>query len=249
VNDGIAPDPPHRPRSDGLSTTLVIAAHPDDPDFGCGGTIATLTAGGERVVYCIVTDGAAGGFDPTMPRPSVREIREREQRAAGAVLGVDEIHFLGRPDGCVVADRSLRVDLARVIRQVRPDRVIAHSPIRTLRAYRREHPDHLAVGEASMGAVYPDARNQFGVPELLDEGLDPHVVSEMWILDGPDPDTVVDITEVIDRKIAAILRHRSQIPDRDGLPDRIKNRAHGVAHDHGLADGCFAEVFQRVETA
>jgi LmbE family N-acetylglucosaminyl deacetylase len=249
VNNGVTPDRPRRPGSVRRSTTLVIAAHPDDPDFGCGGTIAKLSASGERVVYCIVTDGAAGGFDPTRPRSTMREMREREQRAAGLELGVEEIHFLGRPDGFVIADRTLRVELARVIRHVRPDRVIGHSPIRTLRAYRREHPDHLAVGEASMGAVYPDARNRFGVPELLEEGLEPHVVSEMWILDGPDPDTVVDVTEVIDRKIAAIICHRSQLPDPGGLPERIKDRAHRVARDRGLADGRFAELFQRIETA
>ncbi len=161
-------------------TVLCVVAHPDDVDFGIAGTTTTLTAAGHRVVYCLVTSGQAGGSDPSVSRSDMATLREAEQRAAAEVVGVSELHFLGFPDGAVIASLELRKAIARVIRQVRPDRVITQSPIRILDRMYSSHPDHLATGEATLNAIYPDARNQFAFPELLnDEGLEPHAVPEV----------------------------------------------------------------------
>ena len=158
---------------DSPRTFLHVAAHPDDLDFGCAGTTCSLTLEGNRVVYCIVTDGQAGGFDNTISRERMAEIRREEQRAAAKAVGVDELHFLGFPDGAVEVTLELRKAIARVIRQVRPDVVVTQSPQRNLERVYSAHPDHLAVGEATLCAVYPDARNEFTFPDLLvDEGLE-----------------------------------------------------------------------------
>ena len=156
----------------------MVTAHPDDVDFGAAGTVAAFTAAGVEVTYCIVTDGDAGGSDRPMPRVEMAALRQDEQRAAAAVVGVSDVRFLGHPDGMVQATLELRRDISRVIRQVRPERVITQSPERNWDAIFASHPDHLAAGEAAVCAVYPDARNPFAHPELLDEeGLEPWSVA------------------------------------------------------------------------
>ena len=155
-----------------ISRVLAIAAHPDDLDFGAAGTIAVWTAAGIDVVYCIVTDGDAGGFDETFPRAEMAPLRRAEQTAAAKCVGVHDVRFLGYPDGRVEPSIGLRRDLARVIRQVRPDRVVCPSPERNYARIGISHPDHRAVGSAALDAVYPDARNPFAFPELAaGEGL------------------------------------------------------------------------------
>ena len=169
---------PEQPDPAEALTILMIVAHPDDIDFGSGGSVATWTSEGHRVEYCLVTDGDAGGFDEGISRPDMAILRRNEQGAAAAILGVTDLHFLGWPDGRIYVTHELRRDLTRVIRKVRPDRVVTQSPTRNLRSMYGSHPDHTAVGEAAMCAVYPDARNQFAHPELLaEEGLDAHTVS------------------------------------------------------------------------
>ncbi|MEM8924347.1 MAG: PIG-L deacetylase family protein [Actinomycetota bacterium] len=229
---------------------LHVAAHPDDLDFGAAGTTATLTAAGDEVVYCLVTDGQAGGFDNTITREQMATIRREEQTAAAKVVGVTEIHFLGFPDGAVEANLALRKALARVIRQVRPDRVVTQSPERNLDRFYGSHPDHLAVGESCLNAVYPDSRNEFAFPELLaDEGLEPHTVSEVWLVGGPDPDHHVDITDTFDRKIEALLCHVSQIQDPENMPTFLREWAERNGKAAGLAEGRCAESFRRVITS
>lgn len=229
---------------------LNVAAHPDDLDFGCAGTTATLTAAGSEVVYCLVTDGQAGGFDSSISRERMAEIRREEQTAAAKVVGVTELHFLGFPDGAVEANLDLRRAIARVIRQVQPDTVIAQSPQRNLDRIYTSHPDHLAVGESTLNAVYPDARNEFAFPELLtNESLEPHTVSEVWLMGGPDADHYVDISDVIELKIEALLCHVSQMRAPERMPDLIKEWARACAGDGGLVEGRFAEKFRRVNTA
>lgn len=231
-------------------TILNIAAHPDDLDFGCAGTTATLTDAGHRVVYCLVTDGQAGGFDNTISRERMAEIRRDEQTRAAKVLGVTELHFLGFPDGAVVADLELRKSISRVIRQVKPDRVLAQSPVRDLERLYASHPDHLAAGEATLAAVYPDARNEFAhIPLLSDERLQPHAVGETWLIGGPDSNHFVDITDMIDRKIEALLCHESQMQDTDGLPQMIRSWGERVAMQGGVGAGRLAEGFRRMNTA
>src|SRR5450432_1363104 len=169
-----------------IGRVLVIAAHPDDVDFGSAGTIARWTDAGIDVIYCIVTDGDAGGSDPSISRADMATLRRAEQTAAAKQVGVHDLRFLGYKDGQVEASLQLRKDLARVIRQVRPDRVTCPSPERNYARTGASHPDHRAVGSAALDAVYPDARNQFAFPELLaEEELQPWTAREVWITGGP----------------------------------------------------------------
>ena len=165
-----------------IERALVVTAHPDDVDFGAAGTIATWTDAGIEVTYCIVTDGDAGGFDPAVPRSEIPRIRRAEQTAAAAVVGVHDLEFLGYPDGALEVPIDLRRDISRVIRRVRPQRVLTQSPERVWDRLFASHPDHLAAGEATVCAVYPDARNPFAHPTLLADGLEAWTVSELWIM-------------------------------------------------------------------
>lgn len=233
----------------GVAKVLVIVAHPDDVDFGAGGTVARMTAAGVEVVYCLVTDGDAGGTDLDTTPDQRAEVRKREQEAAAELLGVREIHFLGHLDGSVTYSLGLRRDLARIIRLVRPDRVLCQSPERNLDRIYASHPDHLAAGESALAAVYPDARNPFAYPELLDsEGLEPHTVPEVWLMAGLEGNIAVDTTEVIDAKISALRCHASQISDPDRLAGMIKDWGRLTARSAGLGKKRTAEAFRRVET-
>jgi LmbE family N-acetylglucosaminyl deacetylase len=228
---------------------LVIAAHPDDVDFGSAGSIAQWTDAGLRVSYCIVTNGDAGGSDRSVSRAEMVRIRQAEQTAAAKQVGVHELHFLGYPDGQVEPTLSLRRDLARVVRQVCPERVVCPSPERNYARPGVSHPDHRAVGSAALDAVYPDARNPFAFPELLaDESLEPWVVRQVWIAGGPTPDHYVDITATFARKIAALRCHVSQISDPDGLEDRLRGWLSSTAAAAGLPEGSLAEAFQVLQT-
>ena len=169
---------------------LVVTAHPDDVDFAAAGTVATLTGQGVAVSYCIVTDGDAGGFDPAVPRTAIPAIRRAEQCEAARLLGVSDIHWLGFPDGRVEPDLGLRRAISRVIRIVRPQRVIAQNPQRNWDSIYGSHPDHMACGEATLRSVYPDARNPFAFPELAAEGLEAHAADEVWVMGGPAADTL-----------------------------------------------------------
>ncbi|MBC8090426.1 MAG: PIG-L family deacetylase [Pseudonocardia sp.] len=235
-----------------IERALVVTAHPDDVDFGAAGTVAAWTAAGCEVTYCILTDGDAGGFDPAVPRERIPEIRRAEQRAAGAEVGVVAMHFLGYPDGALYVTHDLRRDISRVIRQVRPQRIITSSPVRSYERLFASHPDHLAAGEATLCAVYPDARNPFAHPELLAEGLDAWTVSEVWLLaPGDTPNRYVDITDTFPAKIAALDSHVSQLqPDaQPGERERVWRERHvGLAEQAGFGPGRLAEAFYAVRT-
>lgn len=229
---------------------LVVVAHPDDIDFGMAGTVATLTAAGTTVSYCLVTSGEAGGDDRTLARSSMAALRQAEQTAAAAEVGVHDLRFLGFPDGAVVANLDLRKAIARVIRQVRPNRLFTQSPERNYERIHASHPDHLAVGQAAMNAVYPDARNPFAFPELLDEGHGPWSVPEVWLAPPPGgPNRFVDITGQFDQKVAALLRHGSQIKHPDATREMMRTWAAANAEAAGLPEGRLAEGFRVVHTA
>ena len=228
---------------------LVVVAHPDDVDFGSGGTVATWIAEGHEVVYCLVTDGQAGGSDNTVTREQVAQTRRLEQTAAAKILGVTELHWLGFQDGAVVADLNLRREISAIIRIVKPDRVLTQSAERNYSRIYASHPDHLATGEATLCAIYPDARNEFAFPELLIErGLAPHAVPETWIMAGPNPKHFVDTTDVMDKKITALLCHESQHLDPAGLPARMRSWGEMIATAGGLPAGRTAEAFLVVDT-
>jgi LmbE family N-acetylglucosaminyl deacetylase len=228
---------------------LVVTAHPDDVDFGAAGTVAAFTSAGVAVTYCIVTNGDAGGSDRTTSRAEMAALRQDEQRAAAAVVGVSDVRFLGHPDGMVEATPALRRDISRVIRQVRPERVVTQSPERNWDSIYASHPDHLATGEAAVCAVYPDARNPFAHPELLDdEGLDPWSVPELWIMapggQGAGAVVAVETTATVERKVAALLCHKSQIGDPEGVTERIYDWARAQGERAGLPEGAGAELFR-----
>ncbi len=241
------PTSPIAPLRDGIpeiERALFVVAHPDDIDFSCSGTVARFTDAGIAVTYLLVTRGDQGGFDDT-PRDQMGALREAEQRAAAAVVGVDDVRFLDERDGHVVASLPLRGAISRVIRQVRPQLVVTHSPEWNWSAMPANHPDHMAVGEATVRAVYPDARNPFAFPELIaDEGLDAWTVHELWVL-GLPADHVVDISAQLPRKVEALRAHVSQTADADlaGLLERWNG---GIAREAGLGADRFAESFKRV---
>ncbi|MDH3753133.1 MAG: PIG-L family deacetylase [Acidimicrobiia bacterium] len=233
-------DPPER--------ALVIVAHPDDIDFGTAGTIARLTKAGTTVSYALVSSGEAGAPED-MPRTEVAALREREQRSAAAEVGVSDVIFLRWPDGRIEPTLELRRDLSRVVRQVRPDLVICQSPEARWDRIYSSHPDHLAVGRATMAVLYPDAQNPHAHPELLAEGLEPHSVPEAWVLGLEPPDVFIDITEVFEAKVAALGSHVSQTADRFEIDELLREWAAGITERHDLPVGRLTEAFRRISTA
>jgi LmbE family N-acetylglucosaminyl deacetylase len=236
------------PTDDEVSRILVITAHPDDVDFGAAGSVAVWTGEGREVAYCVVTDGDAGGFDPAVPRSEIPGIRRAEQTAAAKEVGVTDLTFLGYPDGRLEVSVGLRRDLSRVIRRFRPHRVLCPSPERMWDRIFASHPDHLAAGEAAICAVYPDARNPFAHPELAAEGWEAWTVPEVWIMAHGNANRWVDITETIDRKVAALRSHVSQMTDPDGVEERVRTWGQATATAGGLPDGRMAEAFMAVAT-
>ena len=232
-----------------IERALVVTAHPDDVAFGAGAPMASWSAAGIAVTYCVITDGDAGGFDPTVPRSQIPEIRRGEQIAAAAACGVSDVRFLGYRDGQLTVSHELRRDLSRVIRQVRPQRVVIQSPERNWNRIYSSHPDHLAAGEAAIQAVYPDARNPFAHPTLLqDEGLADWSVPEVWVMAAKEPNHYVDVTDFFDAKIAALRAHESQTAHRPDLEDMIRGWLTGNAQAAELPQGRLAEAFMVVST-
>jgi LmbE family N-acetylglucosaminyl deacetylase len=232
----------------GATRALVVTAHPDDLDFGAGGTIASWTESGIDVSYCICTDGDAGGFDPDVPRGDIAGIRQAEQRAAAKELGVEDVTFLGYPDGRLTVTHELRRDLSRVIRQKRPHRMMVQSPERNWDRVSASHPDHLAAGEAAMCAVYPDARNPFAHLELAAEGLEAWTVHEVWVMSGTatGANRYVDVTGTFERKLAALRQHVSQTSHMADLEGMLRGWLAMHARAAAFEDGRLAEAFRVV---
>ncbi len=226
---------------------LCVSAHPDDSEFGYGATVARLAAEGSEVTYVVVTDGSQGGEDPEVPDAELALLRQEEQRAAAEVLGVREVHFLGLPDGRLVADLALRRLIVREIRLAHPQLVLTQSPARALVSGRIgvDHPDHLATGEATLEAVYPDARNPRAFRDLLGDGLEPVRVEEVWIAAAQGGDHLVDVSGFVDKKLQALACHRSQIDHHSAARPRfelerfIRERlaAAGEPAGYGAAEG------------
>lgn len=194
---------------------LVVVAHPDDIDFGVAGTVAELTKAGSYVAYCLVTSGEAGEDDMTVSSEELAAVREAEQTAAAAEVGVTSLHWLRHPDGMVEANFDLRRDISRIIRIEKPDVVITQSPERNYDSVYGSHPDHTETAEATLRAVYPDARNPRAfTAELLDEGYEPHAVPNVWIA-HVDQTLFVDITDSFESKLRALRSHQSQVAKRD----------------------------------
>ena len=229
-----------------VKRVLFVTAHPDDADFGAGGTIKSWTSAGIEVHFCLLTNGDQGGFDDT-PRDQMGPLRQREQRAAADILGVSTIEFLGHRDGHLMPSIELRGEVVRAIRRIKPDRMVIQSPERNWERIYASHPDHLAAGEIAIQAVYPDARNEFAFPELLGEGLEPWTVKEVWVMGNSKRDHYVDVTDHMDDKIAALRAHTSQTSHMD-LETRIKEWGEMLAKEANLPEGRFAEGFMVVST-
>ncbi|HXY91966.1 MAG TPA: PIG-L deacetylase family protein [Acidimicrobiia bacterium] len=234
---------------DEIERILVVIAHPDDVDFGAAGSIARWTDAGIDVAYCVVTDGEAGGRHRGIGPAELAELRRVEQANAAKVVGVTDLTFLGYPDGRLVPSLELRRDITRVIRRVRPDRVLCQSPDRNFGRIYASHPDHLVAGDATLCAVYPDARNPFAHPELLDEGYEPWVAPEIYVMTAAEADVFVDITDTVDRKVEALRSHVSQMPDPERIEEMIRGWAEATGARAELPVGRLAEGFLRVDSA
>lgn len=195
---------------------MVVVAHPDDAEFSCAGTVARWAAAGSEIVYVLGTSGDKGSDDPSFTSEKLVEVREAEQRAAAEVLGVKQVEFLRFRDAELLPDLELRLAITRMIRKHRPDALICQDP--TARWFGREyiqHPDHLAMGEATLAAVFPAARDRLTFPQLCAEGLEPHKTIEVYLAGTDQADVWIDITESFDTKVAALARHKSQMGDWD----------------------------------
>lgn len=231
-----------------VERALVVMAHPDDVDFGLAGTVATWTDAGIEVSYCVVTSGDAGGFDPDVPRSEIAGIRQAEQRAAAAAVGVSDVRFLGYPDGQVEVTLDLRRDIARVIREVRPQRLVTPSPERHMVRMPAGHPDHIATGEAALCAMYPDARNPFAFIDSLGE-FEAWTVLETWVFGMERVNHYVDVTDVFERKKTALLQHKSQIKDPAAIHKLLDWWLGSNAEAAGWPKGRYAEAFWVMDTA
>lgn len=231
-------------RDDTIERVLVVSAHPDDHDFGVAGSIAAWTAAGIEVTILVLTDGQAGGYDEQIDRAEVAGLRHREQRAAAAALGVSDVRFAGYVDGELEPTLEVVRDIVRVIRQVRPQRMVFQSSVRNYARIGGSHPDHLAAGEASVRAVFPASRNPFAFPELLEhEGLAPWTVLEMWVTSHTEVNHYVDITDQVPAKLAALRCHASQHPDQDAIATFVAERMLAFGRAAELPEGRSAEAF------
>lgn len=231
-----------------IKRVLVVTAHPDDCDFGAGGTIAQWVEKGIEVAYCICTNGDQGGEESGLTMEEMPAVRQREQREAGKALGVSDITFLNYRDGWLTPTIELRRDIVKVIRDKKPDRMLIQSPERNWDRIGASHPDHLAAGEAAIQAVYPDARNPFAFTELKAEGYEPWRVKEVWVMAHNTPDHFVDITDTFSKKIAALHAHVSQTAHNEKMPEMVREWGAMNAQLCGLAEGRLAERFRIVNT-
>ena len=226
---------------DRIERVMVITAHPDDSEFGAGGTVARLVKEGREVTYVVATNGDKGSGDRTMTSEKLATIRAEEQRNAARTLGVVRVEFLGYPDGELEDARDLRRDVTREIRRWRPDLVITMNPHRTTNLY-ASHRDHRIIAGVVLDCIYPLARDHMAFAELMPE-YEPHKVREVHLMQWDDADLIVDISEVMDLKLKALSCHQSQFKDFASMEARVRERAAELGKPKGYA---FAEAFDRI---
>lgn len=218
---------------------LVIAAHPDDSEFGAAGTVYLWVKQGWEFYYLVCTNGAKGSDDPSLTPADLIRIRREEQRAAAAMLGVKDVFFLDNEDGELTPSRALLGDVVRYIRQLQPYAVFTHDPEAFIIADAMiNHSDHRAVGQVVIDAVYPAARDRLNFPEQVEQGLQPHKVSAVYIWGSEKANFEVDITDVIDTKLNALLAHKSQFDSEAFLRMALERWQ--------SAEGRYIESFRRV---
>jgi LmbE family N-acetylglucosaminyl deacetylase len=220
-------------------SAMALFAHPDDADFSCGGTVARWTSEGCDVHYVVITDGSAGSNEPGSTREEMRVIRAREQRAAADVLGVKSVTFLGEVDGMLEVTLDTRRKVCAQVRRLRPDVLVAPDPSQLWVSQRYiNHWDHKQAGILALAAVMPDAPSRPMFPELLDEGLQPFEVPNLW-LSSNDPDAYVDVSATMDKKLAALAEHRSQGAEAASpwVRERAETLAEQSGHGYAYAEG------------
>jgi LmbE family N-acetylglucosaminyl deacetylase len=217
----------HSDTWDSPQNILVILAHPDDPEFFCGGTLAKWALEGHHITYILLTCGDKGFHDTTpadMKPEKLISIRQTEQNSAARVIGAEAVHIMGNKDGYLIPDLNLRRDVVREIRHHKPDILVTCDPQNLFAVYGINHPDHRAAGQVVLDAVFPAAGNPIFFPELLTEGFEPHMPKEVWCSLTQDPNTTVDVTETWEIKLNAILEHVSQVQDAEKLVERFRSR-------------------------
>jgi LmbE family N-acetylglucosaminyl deacetylase len=225
-----------------FSTALVLFAHPDDADFACGATVAKWTDQGCSVTYAVLTDGSAGDNTPGATREATARVREEEQRAAAAILGVAEVHYLGEVDGHLEVNEDTRRKVCRVVRRFRPEVLVVPDPSRLWSGEGYiNHWDHKQAGILGLTTVMPDAPSRPMFPDLLAEGYEPYEVPNVYLMGPAEPDTFVDVTETFDRKLEALAAHASQGTD-SSIP-WVRERAGTVAAQMGNG-ARYAEAFK-----
>ena len=221
---------------------MVVTPHPDDAEFGVAGTVARWVREGKSVIYVVCTSGDKGTSDPNMKPCELARIREEEQLAVARLLGVREVIFLRHPDQGLEDTPQFRKEIVRIIRMYKPETVVTSDP------YRRYiwHRDHRIVGQVTLDAVFPYARDHLAYPDLLEEGLQPHKVKEVLLWGTEDPNYRSDITDAFDIKIAALRCHKSQVGSDlpSDLEKRLRERAKTMAEGEDFE---LAEAFHRVE--
>ena len=221
---------------------MVVVAHADDAEYGCAGTVSKWSREGMEVVYVICTDGSKGSSDPDMTPERLVEIRRKEQLAAAEVLGLKEVVFLGYEDSALQPTLELRRDITREIRRHKPDILICSSPVRRLEGSGYlGHPDHHAAGEAALSAVFPAARDRLTFPELLEEGLEPHKVREVLVMDNREADKWIDVSETIEVAVQALKQHVSQVGEGSEDYSWLRDWKRQAGQHHGME---YAETFK-----
>ncbi len=238
-----AGDAQHHPDPPGPNRIAVIFAHPDDAEFICAGAVARWVTEGHHVTYVLLTSGDKGSDDPAVTPEALATTRMTEQRAACAVLGVQEICFLGYADAMLVPDLAMRKELVRVIRTIRPDVVVCQDPtVRFVGQNYLNHPDHRAAGQVTLDAIFPGTGNPMAFPDLRAEGLPPHKVREVYLGAAKDPNVWIDITATIDLKLRALRAHASQLRDWDPEEMMRKWAKESAAQQPGIGE--YAESFK-----
>jgi len=225
-----------------IRRVLVAVAHPDDAEFGCGGTVARWVKEGKEVAYLIVTNGDKGSEARRITSERLAKIRAQEQLNAAQALGVERVEFLGCPDGELEDTREVRRKVTAQIRRLRPDLIVTQNPNRTPNLY-ASHRDHRITGGVVLDCVYPLARDHLSFPELLAQGLEPHKVREVYLIGGEDPDVVVDISDTLELKLKALACHVSQMGDFSRVEARVRERAAQLGKPKGYS---YAEAFRRI---
>ncbi len=225
---------------------LVVLAHPDDPEFFCGGTLARWANEGHIIHYCLITNGNKGSDDPDITPVELAKLRENEQNSAAKIIGVKSIENLDYDDGTLLADLNVRKDVVRVIRKVKPDILVSCDPMNYFPndGY-INHPDHRTAGQISLDAVFPASGNRMFFPELItDEGLLPHSVDEVWLSLTAQPNITLDITNTFDIKLRALHEHKSQIGDPVAFDKRMRTTRH--TKDSTEESPRYEETFKRI---